>query len=95
MNKNKFQNISVKIDGKTINAPVGTTVLQAAQKAGIYIPTLCYLEHVIPFGGCRLCMVEIKNMRAYPTACTTPLQVVISVQITETVNCRSWWNILN
>ena len=70
---NKTETISINIDGKTVTVPAGITVLHAAQKAGIYIPTLCYLEHVIPFGGCRLCMVEIKNMRAYPTACTTPI----------------------
>lgn len=65
--------IPVKIDGKNINASEGSTVLETAQKAGIYIPTLCNLENLQPFGGCRLCIVEIKNMRGYPTACTTPV----------------------
>ncbi|MBI4648667.1 MAG: molybdopterin-dependent oxidoreductase [Bacteroidia bacterium] len=73
MNKINANKISVKIDGKTVEAPMDSTVLQAAQKAGIYIPTLCYLEALKPYGGCRLCIVEIKNMRGYPTACTTPV----------------------
>ncbi|NIV06062.1 MAG: molybdopterin-dependent oxidoreductase [candidate division Zixibacteria bacterium] len=65
--------IAVTIDGKTVRAPKGSTVLQAAQQAGVYIPTLCYLENLEPYGGCRLCMVKIKNMGGFPTACTTPI----------------------
>ena len=47
-------------------------MLQAAQTAGIYIPTLCYHPNLQPYGGCRLCIVEIENMRGLPTSCTTP-----------------------
>ena len=50
----------------------GTTVLEAAQKAEIYIPTLCHHPDLEPYGGCRLCVVEIEGMRGLPTACTTP-----------------------
>jgi formate dehydrogenase alpha subunit len=66
------KNISLKIDGKKFHVPDDITVLEAARLKGIYIPTLCYLENLKPYGGCRLCIVEIKNMRGYPTACTTP-----------------------
>jgi len=48
------------------------TVLEAALAADIYIPTLCYDPDLEPYGGCRLCLVEIENMRGLPTACTTP-----------------------
>ena len=48
------------------------TVLEAAQAAGIYIPTLCYDPDLEPYGGCRLCVVEIEKVRGLPTACTTP-----------------------
>jgi ferredoxin len=44
-------------------AEKGVTVLQAAQRGGIYIPTLCYHPDLEPYGGCRLCIVEIENMR--------------------------------
>jgi formate dehydrogenase alpha subunit len=47
------------------------TVLEAAQEAGIYIPTLCYHRDLEPYGGCRLCVVEVEKMRGQPTACTT------------------------
>lgn len=66
------KNISLTIDGKRFYVPDGITVLEAARLRGIYIPTLCYLENLKSYGGCRLCLVQIKNMRGYPTACTTP-----------------------
>jgi formate dehydrogenase beta subunit len=64
--------ITLTIDGKSISVEKGGTVLQAAQSAGIYIPTLCYHPDLPPYGGCRLCIVEIEKMRGLPTACTTP-----------------------
>jgi NADPH-dependent glutamate synthase beta subunit-like oxidoreductase/Pyruvate/2-oxoacid:ferredoxin oxidoreductase delta subunit/ferredoxin len=64
--------IKLTIDGKAVEVEKGTTVLQAAQRAGIYIPTLCYHPDLQPYGGCRLCIVEIEGMRGLPTACTTP-----------------------
>ncbi|MFA5309838.1 MAG: FAD-dependent oxidoreductase [Dehalococcoidales bacterium] len=65
--------IQLTIDGQKATAPKGATVLQAARAAGIYIPTLCYHPDLQPYGGCRLCVVEIENMRGLPTACTTPV----------------------
>ena len=64
--------IKLTIDGVETETEKGATVLQAAQSAGIYIPTLCYHPDLQPYGGCRLCIVEIENMRGLPTACTTP-----------------------
>jgi bidirectional [NiFe] hydrogenase diaphorase subunit len=52
--------IRMQIDGKEVKAAEGMTVLEAAQKAGISIPTLCHHEKLEPFGGCRLCMVEVE-----------------------------------
>jgi NADPH-dependent glutamate synthase beta subunit-like oxidoreductase len=64
--------IKLTIDGKEVEVEKGLTVLQAAQRAGIYIPTLCYHPNLQPYGGCRMCVVEIENMRGLPTSCTTP-----------------------
>ncbi len=64
--------IYLTIDGTDVEAEKGSTVLQAAQGAGLYIPTLCYHPDLMPYGGCRLCIVEIENMRGFPTSCTTP-----------------------
>ena len=52
--------ILVQIDGKEVKASEGMTVLEAAQDAGITIPTLCHHEKLEPFGGCRLCIVEVQ-----------------------------------
>ena len=60
------------IDGKTVQAKKGMTVLDAAEKAGIRIPTLCHLSGIPNSGSCRLCLVEIEGMRGFPPSCTTP-----------------------
>jgi formate dehydrogenase alpha subunit len=64
--------ITLTIDGREVKAPAGASVLRAAEDAGIYVPTLCYHESLEPYGGCRMCIVEIENMRGLPPACTTP-----------------------
>ena len=67
-----METINLTIDGVTVETRKGATVLEAAQEAGIYIPTLCWDADLKPFGACRLCIVEIEGMRGLPTACTTP-----------------------
>lgn len=64
--------ITLTIDGQPVEGQAGMTVLETAKKAGIYIPTLCYHHSLAPYGGCRICIVEIEKMRGFPTACTTP-----------------------
>ncbi len=53
--------IRLQIDGKEVIAKGGMTLLEAAQRIGISIPALCYHEKLEPFGGCRLCLVEIET----------------------------------
>ncbi len=65
------ETITMTIDGKTVEALKGVTVLEAAQSVGIYIPTLCYDPDLNPYGACRLCVVEIEGMRGLLTSCTT------------------------
>lgn len=50
----------LEIDGQAVTATEGMTVLEAAQSAGISIPTLCHHEKLEPFGGCRICIVEVE-----------------------------------
>ena len=52
--------ILLQIDGNEVKATAGMTVLEAAQSSGISIPTLCHHEKLEPFGGCRLCIVEVE-----------------------------------
>ena len=65
--------INLTINGKTIEVTEGTTVLNAARENGIKIPTLCDHPNLTPYGGCRLCMVEVKGMRVPIASCTLPV----------------------
>jgi len=56
-----MSDIVFQIDGKEVSASPGMTVLETARKAGISIPTLCFHEKLEPFGGCRLCIVEVET----------------------------------
>lgn len=62
--------MTITINDKRLKARNGETVLQIAQRNDIRIPTLCYHKDLTPFGGCRLCIVEVKGRRAPLTACT-------------------------
>ncbi len=65
--------VSLTIDGKEVTVPKGVTVLQAANMAGIEVPTLCNHEILEPVGACRMCVVEIAPGPPRPMAsCTTP-----------------------
>ena len=64
--------IKLTINGKTIEAQSGQTVLEVARAAGIYIPTLCYHHALPPEGACRMCLVEIEKQRSLQPACTFP-----------------------
>jgi formate dehydrogenase major subunit len=64
--------ITLTIDGQTVEVPAGTTVLQAARQAGVEIPTLCDHPALKPYGGCRLCLVEVEGFRTLVTSCTLP-----------------------
>ena len=56
-----MSDIILKIDGIEVTATEGMTILEAAKSAGITIPTLCHHEKLEPFGGCRLCIVEVED----------------------------------
>ena len=64
--------VRLTINGHQVVAKKGATVLEAALGSGIYIPTLCYDPDLKPYGGCRLCIVEIEGMRGLVSSCTTP-----------------------
>ncbi len=61
------------INGVAVEVKEGATILQAAQKYGIEIPTLCYMKDLDPEGSCRICMVEVEGAPKLVTACSTPL----------------------
>ena len=67
--------IKLQIDGKEVTAREGMTVLEAAQQAGISIPTLCHHKQLDPYGGCRFCTVEaeVRGWTNYVAACLYPV----------------------
>ena len=71
--------ISLTIDGKEIQVPKGTTILNAAAELGITIPTLCWLKKVSTTGACRICIVDIEGVDRPMTACNTPVKEGIRV----------------
>ncbi len=65
--------IRLTINNKPVEVPEGTTVLRAAEQAGIEIPTLCDHPHLTPHGGCRLCVVKVEGARTLQPSCTLPV----------------------
>jgi predicted molibdopterin-dependent oxidoreductase YjgC len=66
--------IELSVDGQKVEVEEGASVLDAARKARIFVPTLCHQRDLSPFGGCRMCTVEIEGVRGFPTSCTTPAE---------------------
>lgn len=73
--------VKVKIDGIEIQVAEDTTILQAAEKAGVWIPTMCHSDLIEPYGVCRLCSVEVvKGKRSrLVTACNYPVRDGINI----------------
>lgn len=66
--------IDITVDGQRVQAYEGETVMQAARRHGIDIPSLCYLEGLTPWGSCRLCVVEVSESRGLRPACATKVE---------------------
>jgi formate dehydrogenase (NADP+) alpha subunit len=79
--------LTMEIDHRSVIFPEGVTVHRAAELNGIDIPSLCSHQDLSPFGGCRLCMVEIEGMRGYPLSCSTAAQEGMKV-LTDTATLR-------
>jgi len=77
-----MKEIQFEIDGKKVEAEPGMTLLEAARDAGISIPTLCHHEKLEPFGGCRLCIVEveIRGWSKLVVSCVYPVEKDIIVR---------------
>lgn len=72
--------IKLTIDGTAVTVRNGATILEAAQKAGARIPTLCHDDRLHPYGACRICMIEVAGppKRMLPS-CTTPAAAGMAV----------------
>lgn len=72
--------VTLTIDGQTVEAPAGATILQAAAAAGIAIPTICYHEACTANGLCRLCVVEVERQRLLQPSCVVAAAEGMAVQ---------------
>jgi len=72
--------VKVIIDDVEVKVSIGTTILEAAKKVGIKIPTLCYHEDLTLAGVCRVCVVEVENQRTLQAACSYPIFEPIKVK---------------
>ena len=84
--------INLTIDGIQVQVEDGTTILQAAQAAGIDIPTLCYMKELAPDGSCRMCLVEVEGARGLMTACAAPVTegMVVRTNTPEVLESRKF-----
>lgn len=67
MEENYMENnlINLTIDNQKVQVPQGTTILEAARKANIDIPTLCFLKEINEVGDCRMCIVEVERKKRF------------------------------
>ncbi len=70
----KEKTFAITVDNRQVHVRQGLTILEAARRHNIYIPSLCALEGLPPYGACRMCIVEVDGLRGFPTACTTPVE---------------------
>ncbi len=82
--------INLTIDGRNIEVPEGTTILQAAAKLNIDIPTLCYLKEINEIGDCRMCLVEVEGKRGFATSCIQKVEegMVVHTKTPEVLEAR-------
>ena len=87
-----MEKIKLQINGKPVGAEEGMTILQAARKADIDIPTLCYNENMTPYGACRICMVEIGqgNKTRLVASCVYPVEdnLIVKTESERVVRAR-------
>ena len=84
------ENVTLTIDGQSIQAPKGTLIIEAAKSAGIRIPHYCYHPGLSVVGSCRMCLVEIeKNPKLQPSCATSVAEgMVVKTQTQETLKNR-------
>jgi len=66
--------LKIRIDDREIQGKKGTTILEAAENAGIHIPTLCHHPNLPPSGSCRVCVVEVEGSNRLIGSCHTPIE---------------------
>ena len=81
------KDITLRIDGRIVKIPEGTSILNAAEQAGIEIPRLCYNEDLEPQGTCGMCQVKIQGIPEFQRACITEARDGMEIE-THTAELR-------
>jgi predicted molibdopterin-dependent oxidoreductase YjgC len=74
------RSVDLKIDGRDVRVPEGTTILDAAKTIGVETPTLCYLQTLTPVNACRVCVVEVEGSRVLVPACARKVEPGMNVK---------------
>jgi NADH-quinone oxidoreductase subunit G len=84
--------VQLTIDGRQVQAPPGTLVIDAAKRVGIEIPSFCYYEGLTLQAACRMCLVEVEKMPKLMTACTLPVSegMVVRTETPQVVSARKY-----
>jgi NADP-reducing hydrogenase subunit HndD len=72
--------VKIQIDDYEVEVPKGTTILEAARKVGVDIPTLCYHQDLDPIGSCRICVVDVEDQRTLIAACAYPVDAPMTIR---------------
>lgn len=82
--------VKLNIDGREVEVPAGSTIMEAADQIGIHIPRLCYDPELSALGACRLCVVEVEGNRLLPASCVTPVTqgMVVRTESPDVIEAR-------
>ena len=86
--------VKLTVDGVALEVAPGTTVLEAARTAGVWVPTLCFDDRLAPFGACRVCLVGVEGARGPVASCTTHCRDGMVVQTQDALAGRIARNVV-
>ena len=73
--------VTIFIDGRECQVPENLSLLEACRMEGYHIPTLCYMDGLTPWGGCRICVVEVEGQPNLVASCVTPIRELSLIHI--------------
>ncbi len=82
--------VNLTINGIEVSVEDGTTILEAAKKVNIDIPTLCFLKEINEIGDCRMCIVEVEGRRGFATSCIQKVEegMVVNTNSEKVIEAR-------
>lgn len=79
--------LHLTINGKAVEVPEGSTIMEAAEAAGVKVPSLCHMKNVHQYGSCRICVVEVEGMKNLQASCMVKAREGMKV---KTHSPRCW-----